>query len=354
MQQSTTVNVDLGDRSYPVEIGFGVRNNLATHLPATTRRVAVVTQENIGVELDLASLESEGIAPRVFTIGEGEEHKTVGTVEALCRQWAEWGLNRNDVVVGVGGGIVTDVAGFAASTFHRGLPVIHVSTTLLGQIDAAIGGKTGVNIPEGKNLVGAYWQPLAVLCDVETLETLPERHYRAGLGELAKYHFLDNSATREPASLIDGHLSASDLVDRVAWAVQLKADAVSADEREGGRRALLNYGHTLGHALETLGGHELLHGEAVGIGIAYAAEVALEMGRIDDERVAYHRSILAGYDLPMQPPGRPAFSDIAPLLARDKKALDGVTFILDGPNGCEVVTKVENGILATAYERFVS
>ena len=107
--------------------------------------------------------------------------------------------------------------------------------------------------------MGAYWQPLAVLCDVETLETLPERHYRAGLGELAKYHFLDNSATREPASLIDGHLSASDLVDRVAWAVQLKADAVSADEREGGRRALLNYGHTLGHALETLGGHELLH-----------------------------------------------------------------------------------------------
>ena len=134
----------------------------------------------------------------------------------------------------------------------------------------------------------------------------------------------------------------------------MKADAVSADEREGGRRALLNYGHTLGHALETLGDHELLHGEAVAIGIAYAAEVALEMERIDEERVAYHRAILAGYDLPMMAPGRPAFADIAPLLARDKKALDGVTFILDGPSGCEVVTKVDNAILALSYERFIS
>ena len=170
----------------------------------------------------------------------------------------------------------------------------------------------------------------------------------------AKYHFLDTASTRDAAVLADGRLSESDLVDRVAWAVQLKADAVSADEREGGRRALLNYGHTLGHALETLGNHELLHGEAVGIGIAYAAEVALEMGRIDEARVAYHRAILAGYDLPMTPPGKPAFSDIAPLLARDKKALEGVTFILDGPNGCEVVTKVDNGVLASSYERFIS
>ncbi len=347
--EDQTVTVDLGDRSYPVEIGFGVRNNVVDHLPKTARRVAIVTQERIGVELDCGDVES-----RVFHIGDGEAHKTISTVEGLCSQWAQWGLNRNDVVVGLGGGIVTDVAGFAASVFHRGLPVIQVATTLLGQIDAAIGGKTGVNLPEGKNLVGAYWQPLAVLCDVETLETLPERHYRAGLGELAKYHFLDNDSTREPAVLDGGHLSAGDIVDRVAWAVQLKADAVSADEREGGRRALLNYGHTLGHCLETLGNHELLHGEAVAIGIAYAAEVALEMGRIDLERVGYHRSILAGYDLPMAPPGSPAFGDIEPLLARDKKALDGVTFILDGEKGCEVVANVDRAVLASSYERFIS
>lgn len=347
--ETRTVRVDLGDRSYPVEIGFGVRNNLVNHLPATARRVAVVTQDTIPVEMDCGDVEVG-----VFPIGQGEAHKTVSTVESLCRQWAEWGLNRNDVVVGLGGGIVTDVAGFAASVFHRGLPVIHISTSLLGQIDAAIGGKTGVNLPEGKNLVGTYWQPLAVLCDVETLDTLPPRHYRAGLGELAKYHFLDDAGVHGPAVLEDGRLSRDDLIDRVAWSVQVKADAVSADEREGGRRALLNYGHTLGHALETLGDHELLHGEAVGIGIAYAAEVARELGRIDDDRVAHHRAILAGYDLALTPPGTPPFSDIAPLLARDKKALDGVTFILDGPNGCEVVPNVDGDVLQRSYERFVS
>ena len=347
--ESRTVHVELGERSYPVEIGFGVRNNLVDHLPETARKVAVVTQDSIPVELDCGDAEL-----RVFPIGQGEAHKTVSTIESLCRQWAQWGLNRHDVVVGLGGGIVTDVAGFAASVFHRGLPVIQIATSLLGQIDAAIGGKTGVNLSEGKNLVGPYWQPLAVLCDVETLDTLPARHYRAGLGELAKYHFLDESATREPAVLDDGRLSGDDLIDRVAWSVQIKADAVAADEREGGRRALLNYGHTLGHALETLGDHELLHGEAVGIGIAYAAEVAREMGRIDDERVAHHRAVLAGYDLALTPPGNPEFSEIAPLLARDKKALDGITFILDGPNGCEVVPNVESDVLERSYERFIS
>ena len=347
--ENKTVHVELGDRSYPVDIGFGVRERLGDHVPERARRVAIVTQQGIDVEVDL-----DGVEQRVFQIGQGEECKTISTVESLTREWAQWGLNRNDVVVGVGGGIVTDVAGFAASVYHRGLPVIQMPTTLLGQIDAAIGGKTGVNLAEGKNLVGTYWQPLAVLCDVETLTTLPYRHYRAGLGELAKYHFLDTESTRDPATLVDGRLSDSDIVDRVAWSVQLKADAVSADEREGGRRALLNYGHTLGHALETLGRHELLHGEAVGIGIAYAAEVALEMDRIDEARVAYHRSILAGYDLAMTPPGNPAFDDIEPLLSRDKKALDGVTFILDGPAGCEVVTKVDSEVLRRAYERFTA
>ena len=136
--------------------------------------------------------------------------------------------------------------------------------------------------------------------------------------------------------------------------MQLKADAVSGDEREGGKRALLNYGHTLGHALETLGDHQLLHGEAVAIGISYAAVVAEQMGRIDADRVAAHRAVLAGYDLPMAAPGSPSFDDIAPLLARDKKALDGLTFILDGPNGCEVVTEVDVDVLRSSYEQWVS
>lgn len=345
-----TVSVELGDRSYPVEIGSGIRARLAAHVPDHARRVAIVTQEEIGVEVDT------GVEQRIFNIGQGEEHKTLTTIESLCRAWAEWGLNRNDLVVGVGGGIVTDVAGFAASAFHRGLPVVHVATTLLGQVDAAIGGKTGVNLPEGKNLVGAYWQPRAVLCDLDTLATLPSRHYRAGLGELAKYHFLDDGAMNslEAADLVDGRLPSNALADRVEASVRLKAQAVSSDEREGGKRALLNYGHTLGHALETVGNHELLHGEAVAIGIAYAAEVALDMGRIDADRVAQHRSILAGYDLPMTPPGSPAFETLAPVMERDKKALDGLTFILDGPAGAEVVNGVDPALLRRTYERFVT
>ncbi|NNC78650.1 MAG: 3-dehydroquinate synthase [Acidimicrobiales bacterium] len=334
MEAFTTVSVDLGDRSYPVEIGDGVRHRLALHIPSGCRRAAIVTQANIDVEVDA------GCEQVVFTIGDGESHKVLETVETLCRDFATWGLTRNDVVVGVGGGIVTDVAGFAASVYHRGIPVIHVATSLLGQIDAAIGGKTGVNLPEGKNLVGSYWQPLAVLCDTETLSTLPARHLQAGLGELAKYHFLGG-----------GRLDELSLADRVTSSVTIKATAVGADEREGGSRALLNYGHTLAHALEIAGDHALLHGEAVAIGLIYAAEVAQLMGRIDEDRVAEHRRVVGAYDLPLRPPADISFADVAPLFARDKKAVDSTTFILDGPTGPEVVTDVPMDILASAYER---
>lgn len=337
MEAFTSVSVELGDRSYPVEIGDGVRARLEQHLPSRCRRVAIVTQANIGVEVDA------GREQQTFTIGDGEAHKVPATIESLCRQFVEFGLTRNDVVVGVGGGIVTDVAGFAASVYHRGVPVVHVATSLLGQVDAAIGGKTGVNLPEGKNLVGSYWQPLAVLCDTETLKSLPERHYRAGLGELAKYHFLGG-----------GRLDELGVVDRVAAAVSIKAHAVAADEREGGSRALLNYGHTLAHALETSTDHQLLHGEAVAIGLIYAAELAGLMGRINDDRIAEHRRVVGAYDLPLRPPSNISFADVEPLFVRDKKALDGTTFILDGPSGPEVVSDVDTALLEPAFERLLA
>ena len=158
--------------------------------------------------------------------------------------------------------MVTDVAGFAAASYHRGIAVEHVPTTLLGQIDAAIGGKTGVNLPEGKNLVGAFWQPKAVVCDLETLESLPERERRCGLGELGKYHWLGGGRSDE-----------LDLEERVARCVEIKAEVVADDERESGRRALLNYGHTLAHALEIEGRHDLRHGEAVVIGLVFVARL---------------------------------------------------------------------------------
>ena len=318
------VPVDLGDRSYEVVVGSGARHELARVIPGGVRRVAVVTQAGVGVEVD------PGVEHRVFPIGEGESSKSLSTVESLCRAWAEWGLTRADAVVAVGGGLVTDVGGFAAAVYHRGIPVVYVSTTLLGQIDAAIGGKTGVNLPEGKNLVGAFWQPSAVLCDTEVLATLSPREHRSGMGELAKYHFLGG-----------GRLDELDLEERVAECVRIKAAVVAADEREGGARATLNYGHTLAHALETTGRYDLRHGEAVAVGLVYAAELARALGRIDEPRVAEHRRVVAAYDLPGSLPLDADPDALVAAMARDKKAIDGLTFVLDGPDGVEIVAGVD-------------
>jgi 5-deoxy-5-amino-3-dehydroquinate synthase len=323
-----------GGRGYDVLVGRGVRHRLLEVLPPGAARAAVVTQESVGVTVDA------GVEQRTFAIDEGEDAKCVETVEDLCRRFARFGLTRADVVVAVGGGVVTDTAGFAAAVYHRGVAVVHVATTLLAQVDAAIGGKTGVNLPEGKNLVGAFWQPAAVLCDTEVLETLPAREYRSGLGEIAKYHFLPwrsgHAGRDEECDLADLALD-----EKVARCVEIKAAVVEADEREEtGRRAILNYGHTLAHALETAGGYDLRHGEAVAIGLCFAARLARRLGRIDDERVADHDKVVLGYDLPTRTPAGHDRDDLLRLMARDKKAVRGFTFVLDGLRGVEVVTDV--------------
>jgi len=328
------VQVPLGDRSYRVLVGSGARHRLLEVLPSPIpRRAAIVTQPGIDIAVD------PGVEHRTFAMPGGEDAKHLGTVEDLCRDWARWGLTRADVVVAVGGGVVTDTAGFAAAVYHRGIPVVHVPTTLLGQVDAAIGGKTGVNLPEGKNLVGAVWQPSAVLCDTEVLGTLPPREYRSGLGEMAKYAFLG----------VDG-LADLPLDEAVAACVRCKAEVVAVDERETGRRAILNYGHTLAHALESAGGYDLRHGEAVAIGLVYAAELARALGRIDLPRVAEHRKVVAGYDLPMTVPPGLDLDDLVERFGRDKKAVDGITFVLDGPRGVEPVKVDDRALLRATLE----
>jgi 5-deoxy-5-amino-3-dehydroquinate synthase len=328
------IAVPLGDRSYPVLVGSGARHRLLEVLPSPIpRRAAIVTQPGIDIAVD------PGVEHRTFAMPGGEDAKHLGTVEDLCRDWARWGLTRADVVVAVGGGVVTDTAGFAAAVYHRGIPVVHVPTTLLGQIDAAIGGKTGVNLPEGKNLVGAVWQPSAVLCDTEVLGTLPPREYRSGLGEMAKYAFLG----------VEG-LADLPLDEAVAACVRCKAEVVAGDERETGRRAILNYGHTLAHALESAGGYDLRHGEAVAIGLVYAAELARALGRIDLPRVAEHRKVVAGYDLPMTVPPGLDLDDLVERFGRDKKAVDGITFVLDGPKGVEPVKVDDRALLRATLE----
>ena len=320
-------------RSYPVLVGPQAAEELASVLPSGVQRVAVVTQSDIPVAVD------PGVDHRIFPIPNGETAKTLSTIEELCRAFAAWGLTRGDAVVGVGGGVVTDVAGFAAASYHRGLPVVHVATTLLAQIDAAIGGKTGVNLPEGKNLVGAFWQPAAVLCDTSTLDTLPAREMRCGLGEMAKYHFLGG-----------GDLADLAFDQRVARCVEIKADIVAADERDAGRRAVLNYGHTLGHAIESTGHYDLRHGEAVAIGLIYAAELGRALERIDSDRVAEHRKIVDGYGLPDSLPEGAQTDDLMAAMARDKKAVDGLTFALDGPTGIEVVASIDPGLVRDTLE----
>ncbi len=345
-----TVNVELPDgRHYRVHVGPGVRHDLAAIVAAAVpmaRRAAIVSQD--GPLAALGELDP-GIEHRMFPIGDGEEHKNLATIEQLCRSWAEWGMNRNDVVIAVGGGLVTDVGGFAASCYHRGIAVVYISTTLLGMIDAAIGGKTGVNLPEGKNLVGAYWQPSAVLCDTDALAGMAPREYRSGLGEMAKYHFLD-PLPGEPRPVGLPAFDSLPLEDRIAKCIDIKARVVGADEREGGLRAILNYGHTLAHALEIASAFDIRHGEAVAVGLLYAAELGRRLGRIDEARVAEHRRIVAAYDLPMTLPPGTDTDQLITLMGRDKKALDGFTFVLDGPNGVETVTGIDRNILEEAMD----
>lgn len=328
------VHVDLGTRSYPVVVGHGVVGEIDSLLPKSAKRAVIVTQKEIGFVV------KPKIDSTTVFIGNGEQHKNLQTIEMLSQKFAEFGLTRNDVVIGVGGGMVTDVAGFAAASWHRGTPVLHVSTSLVGMVDAAIGGKTGVNIDQGKNFVGAFWQPCAVVCDLDALKTLPEREMRCGLGEVAKYHFLTGD-----------DLLALEMPQRIARCVEIKAKIVAADERESGGRALLNYGHTLAHALERSSDFSLAHGEAVAVGMIYAAHLAHAMQRISQARVEEHYKVIGQtYGLKVKPDEKINRKELIELMRHDKKAVSGLTFVLDGASGIEVVSGVSEKHLEQAFD----
>ena len=330
------IDVRLPGREYPVLIGHGVIQDIASFLPPSARKAVIITQSGIPANLALP------IESKTVIIGQGESTKSLATIESLSQEFADMGITRNDVIIGVGGGMVTDIAGFAASTWHRGTPVVHVATSLLAMVDAAIGGKTGVNLPQGKNLVGAFWQPSAVFCDLDSLATLPERELRCGLGEVAKYHFLTGD-----------DLLAMSLDERVARCVGIKGSFVEQDERESGKRAFLNYGHTLAHALETVGNHQLAHGEAVAIGLIFAARLARALGRIDDARVDYHELVVGQtYSLQTRMPAGLDIDALLAAMARDKKALNGLTFILDSPQGLEIVAGISAEVVRSELVNF--
>ncbi len=343
------ITVDLQSRSYEVVLQEGARHLvdgfIREHCPNAKSKV-IITSASLRSELwfDFAS----ELGAQVIEVPEGESAKTFATLEYLCERMAALELSRSDVVIAVGGGAVTDLAGFAAAVYLRGIAVVQMPTTLVGQVDAAIGGKTAINLKAGKNLVGAFHQPLAVFCDFETLETLPERERLSGLGEIAKCWLLEG----RPANELDD----ASLGDLVSMSVKLKASIIAADEFESGKRALLNYGHTLGHALEILAlardPDELRHGEAVAIGLAFAVRLAHALGRVDADQIINHDEVLRILGLHYGVPANLATSDIVQAMGHDKKAHHDLTFVLEGPNGFEVVRGVEPGIVAQVLESF--
>jgi 3-dehydroquinate synthase len=327
---------------YDVTVGEHALGALAAALQPF-RRYQVVTQRRVldacGERLHAAI----GAADAPALIGDGEDAKTLASVGALCRGFAASGLLRGDVIVAFGGGVVGDVAGFAASVYHRGIAVVQVPTTLLAQVDAAIGGKTAVNLPEGKNLVGTFHQPLAVLADTSTLATLPDAEYRSGLGEVAKYACMPEG--RDVARILDhegARVMGRDpavLSELVTACVAIKAAVVAADPKEQrGARVTLNLGHTLAHALETTSGHALAHGEAVAIGLVFAANLAAQLERVGTEVPERVTAMLTQLGLPTTVPGSlPTARELTTVMARDKKAKGGLTFVLPGPDGLETV-----------------
>jgi 3-dehydroquinate synthase len=350
-----TITVSLTADPYPILIGEGLLGELGSVLlergfQAGTR-VLMVTNPDVEAfhgARALHSLEASGFLVRTLVIQAGEERKTPATVAAIHDAAFAHRLERSSLIVALGGGVVGDMAGFAAATWLRGIAVVQVPTTLLAMVDAAIGGKTGVNHPGGKNLIGAFHQPKLVLIDPLVLATLPEREFRAGMAEVIKYAVigderlfqdLEAAAERDPRRGLAsreamGPVLLGRLLERSAAA---KARVVAADEREGGLRAILNYGHTLGHAVENLSGYGTwLHGEAVGLGMLAAGDIAVAMGLWSQADQDRQRRLVAAAGLPMAWPDLDPQAVLASLQA-DKKVRQGkVRFVL--PTGVGSVT----------------
>ena len=328
------------DRTYDIVVGSGVLDSIGPAVAATgARRAVVITDAAVADSHAVAtatSLKSSDLDVATLTVPSGEASKSVAALERLWNEMARRAVDRHTHIVGVGGGVVGDLAGFAAATFGRGLPVWHVPTTVVAQVDSAIGGKTGINLAAGKNLVGSFWQPRGVIADVDTLATLPEREFKSGLAEVVKYgmildpEFFDWLDANTAAILGRNTAALGHVVGRSA---ALKAGVVERDEREiTGLRAILNYGHTFAHAYETAAGYgTLLHGEAVAIGMVSAAALAQSLGRIGPDIVARQEQLLRTFDLPVTVPTGAGFTADALLatMARDKKTVGGrLRFVL--------------------------
>lgn len=325
-----TLNVALGDRAYPIHIGRGLLDRADLILPhLRTRRVAVVTNDVVGpLYLDRlrAALEAAGVQVSAVSLPDGEAHKDWPTLNRIFDMLLAERCERSTTLIALGGGVVGDMGGFAASCYQRGMPFIQIPTTLLAQVDSSVGGKTAINHPLGKNMIGAFYQPRLVLADIDTLSTLPARELSAGLAEVIKYGLIRDA---EFLGWLERNLER--LVacepDTLAYAIERscrnKAEVVAADETEQGERALLNLGHTFGHAIETgLGYGEWLHGEAVAAGTMMAVELSRHLGWLTEADVARVAALFERAGLPVYGP-RLGVERYLDLMAHDKKVEAG-------------------------------
>jgi 3-dehydroquinate synthase len=344
-----------GEASYDVVIGTGLLGDLPGLLGGGVERVLVVHPRALRAtgEAVRDDLVAQGFSAFVAEVPDAEEAKSAEVASFLWGVLGQAGFTRSDAVVSVGGGAVTDLAGFVAATWLRGVRVVHLPTTLLGMVDAAVGGKTGINTAEGKNLVGAFHPPAGVLCDLSTLETLPPNDFVAGLAEVIKCGFIADpvildiiEADPEAATRPDG-ASVRELVER---AVAVKAKVVSEDLKESSLREILNYGHTFGHAIEQVERYAWRHGAAVSVGMVYVAELARLAGRLDDEVVDRHRSILSSVGLPVTYRGD-RWPGLYDAMRRDKKNRGSLLrfVVLDGLGRPNRLEGPDPALLSAAY-----
>ena len=351
------VTVDLGERSYPIHIGSGILDTLggACKAAGLKGRCLLVSDENVAplyAEKVFQSLEKAGFSPTLEMLPAGEPTKCHEQLIHLYSKAAELGLDRGHFMVALGGGVMGDLTGYAAASWLRGIRFVQVPTSLLAMVDSSVGGKTGINIAEGKNLVGAFHQPELVLLDLETLKTLPERELKAGLAEIVKtgiiwdeelFQTLEESAENLP-----------NLGNIISKCCEIKAEVVRQDEREGGLRGILNFGHTLAHAIENVAGYgEYLHGEAVAIGMIYAARLSTQLKGLSVDEWARIEKLLTTLGLSVDASGL-VWKDLRAAMAVDKKTRDGLTkFVLvdrmgHAEMGCEIpeelMEKTWNGL----------
>ena len=323
------IKVDLGDRSYPIIIESGVLSSSSyLHKLLKGRKVCIVSNETVAplyIEKLQSLLPEE--ADAVVILPDGEKYKTLQTLELIFDEALTQRLNRSSVFIALGGGVVGDMTGFAAACYQRGIDFIQVPTTVLSQVDSSVGGKTGVNHTLGKNMIGAFHQPIAVLIDPDTLITLPEKELAAGLAEVIKYGLIadDNFLQWLEKNIVA--LNAKD-ADVLSYAIQrsceIKAAVVAQDEKEGGIRAILNLGHTFGHAIESVMGYgQWLHGEAVAVGMVMAVDLSVRMGLVPEQLLVRTQELLLAAKLPVLAPSSMSVDDFLSAMSHDKKNIHG-------------------------------